>query len=312
MEEYKVKWGIHFSKSKYNGNINKLDDYINIAIKKGWTCIQIFLGNPKSCLHRKTTTEDEMIKCKILCDQYNIQFYTHFPYTQSLVKLCSISDLSGLQSEMNSISLIKGRVVIHPNSPTDKTAPKNNIVKLYKEDPVMYNDKYNKWINMCDTAADVLMINLKKMKYPHDDYPLLLENCAMEGQKYLSTFEQLEIIGKRLEELPKGSVGFCIDTCHTFAAGLCTFESEIVVDEFFEKLKNINVLHLIKLIHLNDSCDDYWSMKDNHQSLCFGKIWNEQKLDGLTRLAYHCKLNKIDIICETGCDSDQQICKELF
>ena len=51
-----------------------------------------------------------------------------------------------------------------------------------------------------------------------DDGPrLLLETCAGQGTTLGHTFEQLAFISEQVER--RDRLGFCLDTCHIFAAG---------------------------------------------------------------------------------------------
>ncbi len=308
----KVKWGGHFSTSKYQGDekTDNLDDLIKIAIKRDWKTMQIFFGSNKAHKYRRKVSEEEIKRCKILCDDNDFQLYTHFPYTMNLVKPKSHTELSGLQAEMDRLAPIKARVVIHPNSPAVKGGVHNKIIKEYAENPTAQRkNKFEKWRSQCTLAINVLSSNVRKLNFPHQDFPLLLEPPAGEGQKIGFSLEQMKLIREKIDDLP---IGFCIDTCHVFASGVCDFSSKESVDKFFDELEEIKVLERVKVIHFNDSADPFYSLKDHHAGLCTGYIWNEHKLDGLYRLAEKCEIHKIDIICEVHALTDFVICRELF
>ena len=66
-----------------------------------------------------------------------------------------------------------------------------------------------------------------------------------------------------------GEVGFCLDTCHAYSAGLDLAD---VVD----KIKAIT--GRIDLVHGNNSRDDFGSSRDRHANLTSGTIDPEQIL----------------------------------
>jgi len=276
---------------------SSLNELIQNCQKVGWNTCQIFFGTDSDIKNRKKLTFDDTNKCIQLCSDNTFDLYTHFPYKMNLVKPKTKAQLSGLQHELDSLAPFNGKVVIHPNSPTIPNGPTNK------------QTSHPNYISQYTSAIKVMIANLKLLKFLKP-YSLLLEPPAGEGQKIGWSFDQMELIAKLLKE-ESLEVGFCIDTCHAFAAGLSKFDTKDEVDLFFNKLAKINVLDLVKVIHLNDSMCSFGSMKDKHDLLTNGYIWKDKE-NGLLAFVNKCKELNIDIICETGAIVGVPICKELL
>jgi deoxyribonuclease IV len=68
-----------------------------------------------------------------------------------------------------------------------------------------------------------------------------------------------------LDYQKKSPLGICIDTCHVFAAGYNPVE-------YWDKLSEIGVINLVKLIHFNDSKKHKGSCVDRHAQIGYGMI----------------------------------------
>jgi endonuclease IV len=278
-----------------------LNQTIQGYMTHGWTCCQIFLGPDDNVAERRALTKEDSKLCVKLSGRGNVAFrvYTHYPYRANLVKPMSKGYLGGIQSELDTLAPFRGRIVIHPNS-AGGPANKDNV----KVEGTGYVASYK-------AAIKVMMSNLGKLKFAHD-YSLLLEGPAGEGSKIGWSFQQLEYIAKQLKKhgLEK-TVGFCMDTCHNFCAGLSRFDTLKAVEKYFRKLDNIGVLKHVKAVHLNDSREDYKALKDRHELLCLGKIWKDKEV-GFMAFLDHCTKLNIDIICETGAHQGVPLCLETL
>ncbi len=112
----------------------------------------------------------------------------------------------------------------------------------------------------------------KVMERVERPIPLLIENTAGGTNAMART---LEAIGRLWDAVTagvadgSGEVGFCLDTCHAYSAGLDL--SEVV-----DKIKAIT--GRIDLVHCNNSRDDFGSSRDRHANLTSGTIDPEQIL----------------------------------
>lgn len=123
---------------------------------------------------------------------------------------------------------------------------------------------------------------------------LLLENSAGQGSSLGRSYKELRKLFEMIDY--KNKIGLCIDTQHSFAAGLSTFSSHESVVKFWDK---INSIAKIPMIHLNDSQVEFKTGKDRHAPLAEGWIWKDD-LSGLETLLQLAIENDVDLISETG------------
>lgn len=98
---------------------------------------------------------------------------------------------------------------------------------------------------------------------------ILLETIAGQGTGIGYNFHQLQAIYKKIVD--KQYIGFCLDTCHIFAAGypICDEkEWDTVIAEIDETIDSEN----IEAIHLNDCKFECGSKKDRHAAIGEGFI----------------------------------------
>jgi deoxyribonuclease IV len=286
-----VRWGVHVS-----ADGQTLPALLTQFAKTGMKCLQIFFGNPKS-LERKRLSEEDTARCLKIVKENNLALVTHFPY---VFNMCDPKlNMGPLQAEISRVEAIGGRVVLHTGSCT--AACCTNKASL-KASTVMKTTWEADW----KQGADVLISHLHKLKFSGAvEYPLLLEPPAGEGNKLGWQLDQLHYIFQRC---PK-QVGYCMDTCHTFAAGVCDFASMDNVLKFFDDVKVALVdRNRFKLIHLNDSKDPFFSMKDHHEVLKQGHIWsNPDHEEGLIGLFLMAGEFGIDVVSEVGSEKDIKV-----
>jgi len=90
--------------------------------------------------------------------------------------------------------------------------------------------------------------------------PILIENTA-GGENAIT--RDLEVIARLWDKVGEFGAGFCLDTCHAFAAG---WDLATAV----EKVKAIT--GRIDLVHLNNSRDEFGSARDRHANIADGTI----------------------------------------
>ena len=98
---------------------------------------------------------------------------------------------------------------------------------------------------------------------------LLLETCAGQGTTLGHTFEQLAAIFERVEQ--RNRLGFCLDTCHIFAAGY-DIRTEAAYHKTMAAFDGILGLDRLKVIHLNDARRELGSRVDRHHHIGKGEI----------------------------------------
>lgn len=120
---------------------------------------------------------------------------------------------------------------------------------------------------------------------------LLLETTAGAGTSIGDSFNQFGEVfdmAGRPERL-----GFCLDTCHIFAAGY-DISTAAGIDSALEELDRYVGLERLKLVHMNDSRGDCGLHADRHEHIGNGKIG----LDAFRYLVNHPVLEDLPAIVE--------------
>jgi deoxyribonuclease-4 len=131
---------------------------------------------------------------------------------------------------------------------------------------------------------------------------ILLENSAGQKNTVASDFAELRIILDRLYDYNSGSkkdrYGVCLDTCHAFASGY-DLASEEAVNDTMDKFDSQVGLGHLKLIHLNDSRDKFFSRRDRHEHVGLGEIGKK----GFKAFLKHKSHRNTPLIMETPIDN---------
>jgi deoxyribonuclease IV len=135
-------------------------------------------------------------------------------------------------------------------------------------------------------------LNRLHKEMPDLDVITLLETTAGQGTNLGASFEHLATITAGVED--KKRVGYCLDTCHIFAAGydFRTPEQYAETMSHFDELLGIDRLFAI---HLNDSKNDLGSRKDRHEHIGQGYIG----LEGFRQFVNDERLAEVPGLLET-------------
>lgn len=114
----------------------------------------------------------------------------------------------------------------------------------------------------------------------------VIENTAGQGSNLGFAFEHLAYIIDKVED--KSRVGYCIDTCHAFAAGYDLRTAE-ACERTFAELDRVVGLSYLRGMHLNDAMKPLGSHVDRHAPLgegeigweCFRYIASDSRFDDL-------------------------------
>jgi deoxyribonuclease-4 len=128
-------------------------------------------------------------------------------------------------------------------------------------------------------------------------FEILIENTAGQGEQIGRTFEQVRDI---IEACPGLSVGMCLDTAHSFAAGY-DWRDETRSRQAFKQLGQTVGFEKVKAVHFNDSKSAFDSRVDRHWHIGVGEISSV----GLARVINHPKLRGLPFILETPQDDDR-------
>ncbi|MDX2150936.1 MAG: deoxyribonuclease IV [Bryobacteraceae bacterium] len=130
-------------------------------------------------------------------------------------------------------------------------------------------------------------------------FTLLWENTAGAGNALGADLSELAAIGKLTAERAGFAVGYCLDTCHLYAAG-CDITSEKGLRETLRKADRELGLEHVRVIHTNDSKGRLGSHLDRHANIGEGYLGEET----FRRVLNHPKLRQKAFILETPVDKD--------
>ncbi|MCK4487935.1 MAG: deoxyribonuclease IV [Desulfobacterales bacterium] len=124
---------------------------------------------------------------------------------------------------------------------------------------------------------------------PEATCQLVLETTAGQGSNLGYTFEQLAAISDMVK--PKERVGFCLDTCHVFAAGY-DLRTKTAYQETMQAFERVIGLDRLRVIHLNDTKKGLGSRIDRHEHIgkgaigidAFSFILNDPQLKALPKI----------------------------
>jgi deoxyribonuclease IV len=236
-----VRIGVHIDQA----------DPLGEATARGANAVQFFLGDPQGWKGPVIPGDPSELKAAFAAA--GVDAYIHAPYvlnvatTNNRIRIPSRKLLSQQLEAAASIGA-KG-LIVHGGHVTSDVDPAEG---------------YANW--------------QKVMERVERPIPLLIENTAGGTNAMART---LDAIGRLWDAVTagvadgSGAVGFCLDTCHAYSAGLDLAD---VVD----KIKAVT--GRIDLVHCNNSRDEFGSGRDRHANLTTGTIDPELIL-GVVRAA---------------------------
>lgn len=251
--------------------VKTLSKTLQCAISSGMYSFQFFLGSPRS-FSRTKLSGDDINTSKSVMDKYPMNIFTHAPYVYNIANNTKDNTdcILSLENELKQVSSFGGKgVVLHPGSNVNK---RKGITEISK--------------------------NISKIEFK-DNYKLILENMAGQGNMIGSYLEDLRDIKNQVDEDKRQFIGFCIDTAHIWGMGLYNLSEEKEIDKMFDDITSILGIENISLFHVNDSKAKFGSKLDRHILLCDGEIWGKGKGDALRYLFNKIKSYNIPIILET-------------
>jgi len=258
------------------------------TIEKAIDCdmgsLQFFLGNNKSFKRQRLTKED-IEKCIKLTNDYNIDVFSHYPYTSSLVgSVNSLAWNGDIEQDLKTTNIVKE--LEHELYTLSKVSTVNGVV--------IHPGSYKNTKDGLETIAK----SINKINFPEKS-KLLLENSAAEGTKIPKNFKELKTIFDAIDLTKRDNVGVCVDTAHIWGAGIYNLTKRDEIDKMFYEFDKYIGLDKFNLLHLNDSGVELGSRKDRHECVCDGKIWGEDNTS-LIYLLRKCSEKSISVISETS------------
>ncbi len=231
----KDKIGRHIS-----GNIDFAAD---IARSIGCNSMQIFIGSP-SQWHVKEIAKEEAELFRNKCTEKEVSpVVVHMPYLPNFASPNKINyekSINSLKSNVERCNLLNAEyLVMHLGS--SMGTPKQGGIKR---------------------VANAVSSVIDEVKYS-----VLLENQSGNKNSVGAEIEDLVEIKKRIGSK---KVGYCIDTCHAFAAGY-----DIRDEEVLDEMNSVLNFDEVSVIHANDSQFDLNLHKDRHENIGKGYIGKE-------------------------------------
>jgi deoxyribonuclease-4 len=259
---------------------------IEEAIENNMNSLQFFMGNPKA-FKRQRLYKDDFFKCTKYCSENNINLYSHYPYTSSLVgSVKSLAWNGDIEQDTKTENILK-ELELEINT-LGKCCGKNNMCGCVIH-PGSFKNR--------DDGLTTIGKSINKIKFENHS-KLLLENCAGQGTTLPKNLKEFVKIYDAIESSKKDNIGICLDTAHIFGSGIYDLRKRDEVDKLFHDFDSLIGLDKFNLLHLNDSAVKFGSKKDRHECLGKGFIW-ENDDTALKYLLKKCAENKIPIVLET-------------
>ena len=128
---------------------------------------------------------------------------------------------------------------------------------------------------------------------------ILLENTAGQGNVLGSRLAELSAMRDLAAPHVRLPIGYCLDTCHSYAAGY-DIATAPGLDAFLAEADTTLGLENVPVIHANDSKGALGSKLDRHANIGEGYIGRE----GFRRILNHPKLHSQAFILETPIDNE--------
>ncbi|WP_163753898.1 deoxyribonuclease IV [Mycobacterium botniense] len=218
------------------------------AQSEGADIVQIFLGNPQSW--KKPTPRDDAEQLR----KSPVPLYVHAPY------------LINVASANNRVRIPSRKMLQDTCDAAAEIAATAVIVHGGHADDDDIQAGCERW--------------RKAMERLETDVPVYLENTA-GGEHAMA--RHFDTIARLWDHIGDTGIGFCLDTCHTWAAG----ESLVAA---VDRIKSIT--GRIDLVHCNDSRDAAGSGADRHANIGAGQIDPEVLISVI-------KAAGAPVVCET-------------
>jgi deoxyribonuclease-4 len=227
------------------------DDPLADAAADGADVVQFFLGNPQSWKKPKPREDAEVLKAS------SMPLYVHAPYLINVASANNrvrIPSRKILQDTCDAAAAINATaVIVHGGHADDND----------------WEAGFERW--------------RKALDYLETDVPVYLENTAGGDHAMARHFDT---IARLWDHIGDKGIGFCLDTCHAWAAG------EKLIDAV-ERIMSIT--GRIDLVHCNDSRDAAGSGADRHANFGTGQI-DPELLVAVVKAA------DAPVVCETADD----------
>ncbi|WP_343601321.1 deoxyribonuclease IV [Mycobacterium sp.] len=224
-------------------------DPLAAAVADGADLVQIFLGNPQSWKKPKSREDAATLR------ESRVPLYVHAPY------------LINVASANNRVRIPSRKILQDTCDAAAEIAATAVIVHGGHADDDDIAAGCERW--------------RKAMERLETDVPVYLENTAGGDHAMARHFET---VARLWDHIGDTGIGFCLDTCHAWAAG------EALIGAV-DRIKAIT--GRIDLVHCNDSRDAAGSGADRHANIGSGQI-DPELLVAVVKAA------NAPVVCETA------------
>lgn len=232
---------------------------VHLAVERvakiGGNCMQVFSGSPRSW--RRSDPNQKDLE-KMFTNQEELGVKSIFTHALYLVNLASDKpelvsrSVQSLIFDLKFDSLVKGSgVVVHLGSHQGRgwEAVKDDLVKVIQQ---------------------ILSVT-------PEDSTLLIENSAGQKGKIASDLKEVRWL---LDQLKTTRVGWCVDTCHAFAAGIPLVKTsqychQAQQSDLISQLRQLKLSQSLECLHVNDSLVEFGAGNDRHANIGEGLIPQE-------------------------------------
>ena len=267
--------GFHASSA---GTLEKTADFV---ASMGGNAFQIFSSSPRMW-HAPPPDRTQALlleRARAKLDLFPLVIHANY-----LINLCSAD--SGIRGK--SIAAFRGEIeraivigaeylVVHPGSSKD----------LAIEDAIKLGVA-----GLIEAAGDKSSTRLK----------ILLENTAGQGAAVGCKLEELAALKQGSQASVAIPIGYCLDTCHLFAAGFPIHLADGLADTL-AIVEQLLGLENVPVIHTNDSKPAFGSRVDRHDNIGKGQIG----LAAFERIINEPRLRDKAFILETPSEDDGHI-----
>lgn len=268
-----MKIGCHISVGK------GLEKAVLNAIELGAESLQVFTKNPRGLRPKKVDYKDAAKGVELL-QKHDLTLVCHTPY---------ITNLSTPKEDLQEVTI---RSILEDLHIAESYGAVGAVVHCGKH--VGEGEEYG--IKRMVETLDMILSQYE------GSVKLLLENTAGQGSELGLTIPALmEIRGAT--RYPE-KIGFCFDTCHSFAAGQWQLET---FDQLTEQMKETGYLEHLVAIHFNDSKAPFASQKDRHEKIGKGEIGSE----ALTKFLVSPLFDHLPVVLETPVEDEKEYAEEM-
>jgi deoxyribonuclease IV len=273
MANEKRRIGIHTSTA------GALPNAARKALELGANCFQIFSGSPRTWAAPEPDPARVQELAALLVKHDLRPLVIHANY---LINLCSADaanrpkSITAFRGELRRAMAIGAEyVVIHPGSAKDH-ASRDAAIAAFAD-------------GLAEASEGMASQHLK----------ILLENTAGHGNLLGGDLRDLAAIEALAAGRTGFGIGYCLDTCHSFAAGYAVHTAKGLA-AFVKEVEGMLGLERVPVIHANDSQGALGSHLDRHANIGEGYIG----MEGFRRILNARALRDKAFVLETPIDNE--------